>query len=270
MSSLAATPDDVAPPLKWAGGKRWLAPRLRPLWQAYRERRPAARWVEPFVGNLALPLSLRPAHALLNDPSPHLINFYRWLQRGLIVEIELRYDRALYDRHRRRFNQLIHAGAADSVEAAGLFYYLNRSCFNGLCRFNRRGEFNVPFGRYQQVRYRTDFTSYVAALAGSSFSCGDFSVITLRPDDFVYADPPYDGAFTAYTPGGFSWADQQRLAHWLAGHPGPVVASNQATERILDLYAALGFTIETLSAPRRIAANGDRSPACEMLASRGL
>lgn len=81
--------------------------------------------------------------------------------------------------------------------------------------------------------------------------------------------PPYDGAFTRYQAGGFSWADQVRLAEWLAAHPGPVLASNQATPRILSLYGQLGFTLWALPAPRRIACNGDRSPALEMLAARG-
>ncbi len=72
--------------------------------------------------------------------------------------------------------------------------------------------------------------------------------------------------FTSYSAGGFGWDEQVRLAHWLAAHPGPVIASNQATERVLRLYRELGFAITLLDAPRRIAANGDRRPAVEILA----
>jgi DNA adenine methylase len=128
----------------------------------------------------------------------------------------------------------------------------------------------VPFGRYARIAYTRDFTPYQAAFAGWTFRCGDFADLPTRPDDFLYADPPYDVEFTSYSPGGFTWADQQRLAHWLAAHPGPVVVSNQATPRILALYQGLGFAVETISAPRRISCTGDRAPAAEMLATRNL
>src|SRR6266568_3439801 len=74
----------LRPPLKWAGGKRWLVPILRPMWQPFRDR----RLVEPLCGGLAVSLGLRPEHALLNDVNPHTINFFQWLSRGLEVEIE--------------------------------------------------------------------------------------------------------------------------------------------------------------------------------------
>ena len=71
----------LRPPLKWAGGKRWQIPHLRPLWEPHAHR----RLVEPFCGGLAVALGLNPATALLNDANPHLVNFYRWLQRGLRI-----------------------------------------------------------------------------------------------------------------------------------------------------------------------------------------
>src|SRR4051794_27651275 len=78
--------ETLSPPLKWAGGKRWQIPFLRTLWQKQRNR----RLVEPFCGGLAVTLGLVPQRALLNDLNPHVINFYRWLQRGLKISIELR------------------------------------------------------------------------------------------------------------------------------------------------------------------------------------
>lgn len=179
-------------------------------------------------------------------------------------------DQELFYAHRARFNEIISNGKADSAEAASLFYYLNRTCFNGLCRFNSKGGFNVPFGRYKTINYTTDFTQYAAVLAHWTFTTGDFSKLEISADDFIYADPPYDVEFTSYSPGGFSWADQVRLAEWLAQHQGPVIASNQATEKILDLYGRLGFNIELLAAPRMIACNGDRTRAREMLARKNF
>ena len=90
------------------------------------------------------------------------------------------------------------------------------------------------------------------------------------PDDFVYADPPYDVEFRQYAPGGFSWEDQVRTAECLAAHPGPVMLSNQATPRILELYESLGYTLRLLDAPRRISCDGNRTPAREVLALRNL
>lgn len=254
----------LKPPLKWAGGKRWLLPHLRPLWEPYADR----RLVEPFVGGLAVTLGLRPARALLSDINPHLMNFYQWLQRGLVPDFPMRYDRDCYYAYRDEFNRLIREGQRDSQRAAALFYYLNRSGYNGLCRFNRKDEFNVPFGRYSKVTYKEDFSDYTAALAGYQLARDDFEDLSLEPDDVIYADPPYDVEFVQYSQNGFSWDEQVRLGEWLAHHPGPVILSNQATERIVDLYTNLGFTLTYLQAPRRISCNGDRATAKEVLATR--
>ncbi len=201
----------LRPPLKWAGGKRWQVPYLRPLWAPHRHR----RLVEPFCGGLAVALGLEPERALLNDANPHLISFYQWLKRGLTIDIRLANDERLFYRHRDRFNALVAGATGHGREAAGIFYFLNRTGYNGLCRFNRKGEFNVPFGQYKRIGYARDFSEYVTALAGWEFVNLDFEAIDLRADDFVYADPPYDVEFTTYSRGGFSWGDQQRLATWL-------------------------------------------------------
>jgi DNA adenine methylase len=171
---------------------------------------------------------------------------------------------------RTRFNALLGNGRADTAEAAVLFYYLNRTGYNGLCRFNRGGEFNVPFGRYDRINYCRDFSAYRAAFAGWQFSSGSFDQLRLETTDFVYADPPYDVEFTEYSAGGFGWEMQEQTAQWLASHPGPVVLSNQATPRICALYRSLDYHLEFLSGPRRISCTGDRTPAIEVLASRNI
>jgi DNA adenine methylase len=257
---------EIRPPLKWAGGKRWQVPLLRPFWLRHRSR----RLVEPFCGGLAVTLGLCPERALLNDVNPHLVNFYRWLQRGLRAALPMENLEAVYYRHRRRFNALLRAGEEESQEAAELFYYLNRTGYNGLCRFNASGGFNVPFGRYKAIGYRSDFRSYEPVLGGWSFRCGDVAEVPLERGDFVYADPPYDVPFTTYSKGGFGWEDQERTAERLSRHRGPVILSNQATDRILDLYRKLGFKLKTVDAPRRISCTGDRRPALEVIAVRNL
>jgi DNA adenine methylase len=256
----------LRPPLKWAGGKRWQVSYVRPLWEAHRGR----RYVEPFCGGLAMTLGLRPARAVLNDANPHLINFYQWLQRGLAVRMPLENREDFYYRYRERFNALVAEGGACSHEAASLFYYLNRTGYNGLCRFNRGGRFNVPFGRYTSIRYEHDFAAYQPLLKNWTFSSGDFETVALRRDDFVYADPPYDVEFTQYARDRFRWADQERAAAWLAAHAGPVVLANQATARIERLYRQMGFAVTFVDAPRRISCTGDRSPTREVIATRNL
>ncbi|HMH43088.1 MAG TPA: Dam family site-specific DNA-(adenine-N6)-methyltransferase [Pyrinomonadaceae bacterium] len=258
--------NSLPPPLKWAGGKRWQVPHLRKLWEGENRR----RLVEPFCGGLAVTLGLSPQRALLNDINPHLINFYRWLKRGLNISIEMSNDRSSFDSNRARFNELLRNGKGTTKEAASLFYYLNRTGYNGLCRFNRSGEFNVPFGKYTTINYKKSFLTYKSVFAVWEFSNTPFSRIVLEADDFVYADPPYDVEFTQYSKDGFGWGDQVSTAEWLAKHSGPVVLSNQATKRILDLYKKLGYKIIKLSAPRRISCTGDRSPAMEVLALRNL
>ncbi|WP_088890685.1 DNA adenine methylase [Leptolyngbya ohadii] len=266
MKTASVSPASLQPPLKWAGGKRWLVPLLIDLWQPYAD----VRLVEPFVGGMAVALGLQPRQAVLNDHNLHLINFYRCLQKGLQIDIPLENSEAYYYQCRDRFNYLIRAGEVDSLESAKLFYFMNRTGYNGLCRFNSTNQFNVPFGRYKTINYTRDFTPYTATLKNWQFTSSDFAAIPLLPDDFIYSDPPYDVKFTRYSAQDFKWEDQVRLAEWLAAHKGPVVASNQATDRILDLYTALGFEIMLLDAPRRISCTGDRTPAKEVLAYRGI
>ena len=211
-----------------------------------------------------------PARALLNDINPHVINFYQWLKRGLVVKLAMKKSEARYYTYRRRFNHMLGTGRGDSVDAASLFYYLNRTGYNGLCRFNSSGQFNVPFGRYKTINYRTDFLEFKSVFTDWEFTDTDFDQVRLLPDDFVYADPPYDVEFTAYSKGGFGWAEQERTARFLAKHEGPVILSNQATKRIKKLYSDLGYRLMELKAPRRISCTGDRSPAVEVLAIRNL
>src|SRR5258708_34817001 len=133
----------LRPPLKWAGGKRWQPPRLLPLWGRHQHR----RLVEPFSGGLAVTIGLRPQQALLNDVNTHLINFYGWLKRGLVTSLPMQNDERTYYAYRDHFNELLANKADDGAESAALFYYLNSTGSNGVCRFDLTGQFNVPFGR---------------------------------------------------------------------------------------------------------------------------
>ena len=258
--------DKLSPPLKWAGGKRWLVPTLRKIYGPYRSR----RLVEPFMGGAAMALGLQPKQALLNDLNPHVINFFTWLQRGLVIDFKMEHAASAYYTARERFNSLIKEGIVDTAESAGLFYYLNRTCFNGLCRFNSNGFFNVPFGKYTRINYTSDFRQFSEPLKNWKFKCSDFEKLKVKETDFIYADPPYDVEFTKYSKEDFTWGDQVRLAERLSQHPGPVVASNQSTNRIVKLYRSMGFRIFRISGPRMISCTGDRSRVDEVLAVKNV
>ena len=267
MESSLVRFEKLRPLLKWAGGKRWLVPYIRPIWEPYSGR----RLVEPLCGGLAVTFGLQPKRALLNDINQHLINFYHQVKNGLKMGIVMENDKALYYHHRERFNQLILDNKWDTPEAAQLFYYLNRTDYNGLCRFNSMGQFNVPFGKYSRITYERDFSPYVDALVDWRFTCGDFSKVKVEANDFVYIDPPYDVEFRQYSAGGFTWDDQVRLANWAAELNAPVIISNQATGRVVKLYRSLGFSLQFAEVPRFINSVGTRrGPVREIVGTRGL
>lgn len=255
---------DLRPILKWAGGKKWLVAQLV---QYYDRKR---RLVDPFVGAMTVPLFLRPDRCLISDVNPHVMNLYRWLQAGLEWDedcgIDFVYDKQTYYENRSKFNALCGQREFWTREGALLFYYLNRTGFNGLCRFNRDGYFNVPFGKHKNIEFKYDFRDYIEAMRGWELYCGDFEALPIQPDDVIYADPPYDVEFTQFAPRDFVWDDQVRLVRWLSKHPGPVIASNSYTPRILELYRSHGFNVFVGDAPRSISCNGDRTPAPEILA----
>jgi DNA adenine methylase len=257
----------LRPLLKWAGGKRWAIPYLLPMWNRHANR----RLVEPLCGGLAVTFGLRPRRALLNDVNVHLVNFYKQVKSGLTVSITMENEKETYYLNRDRFNELIKVDRWNTPEAAQLFYYLNRTGYNGLCRFNSSGLYNVPFGRYNKINYMQDFHEYKTALSGWDFLSGDFSGVKIEDNDFVYVDPPYDVDFRQYSSGGFFWKDQVRLAKWASSLRVPVAISNQATERVVELYKDLGFSIQLVEVPRFINSVGTgRGSVKEVLGTRGF
>src|SRR5258708_35864202 len=108
------------------------------------------------------------------------------------------YENDLYTARGERFNALIRQGEAQSQEAAELFYYLNRTGYNGLCRFNRRDEFNVPFGKYKTVYYTTDFSAYCEKLKPWRFQVGGVEQLADDTGAFIFARTPHDDSVVQY------------------------------------------------------------------------
>lgn len=253
----------LQPAIKYPGSKRNLIDRLAKYYDRYRDR----PLVELFCGSAAVSLGLQPKQAILIDINPHIINFHKQLKAGLLPSPEVVWenDSDIYYRQRAEFNRL---KDERSPHTASLFYYLNKTGYNGLCRFNRHGGYNVPFGKYKSINYCQDFTPWQHAYKSFEFIQGDFEdvgSVAIAPGDFIYSDSPYHGDFTAYDGNKFGWDEQVRLAHYLASLDCPVLASNSATPEIISLYEGLGFEIEYLSVKRSISCDGDRPSAAEVL-----
>lgn len=267
----------MKPFLKWAGGKYRIV-------EAIRRRLPSGRrLVEPFAGSAAVFLNTDYTEYLLSDINPDLIHVYRTLQ--LHGDHFIDYCKMLFtpenntpERYyalREEFNT-----TQDGWRKAALFVYLNRHGYNGLCRYNASGQFNVPFGRYKRPYFPEIEMRYFARKAQrATFICGDFRDVmrATQPGDVVYCDPPYvplsaTANFTDYAAGGFGVKDQEdlsRLAQELSERGVPVLISNHATEFTNAAYAMAD--VEYLEVRRFISCDGDnRGTAPEVLALFGV
>ena len=169
-------------------------------------------WIEPFMGSGIVGFNIMPRRAIFADSNPYLIDFYKAVASGKIDgfavrrflehegEILARCGKDYYYEVRARFNE-----TSEPMD----FLFLNRCCFNGMIRFNRKGEFNTPFGHKPQrfskayitkVANQVDYVSVISKNSDWSFICQDFreTLKEVSEDDFIYCDPPYVGRHTDY------------------------------------------------------------------------
>ena len=262
------------PPLKWAGGKYRLLDRIKPRLP------PGERLLEPFVGAGVMWLNTDYERFRLNDVNRDLIGLYKSCSRASTHFIRRaqryfsgRYNNAdAYYRLRDRFNQI----RKDDELRAILFLYLNRHGYNGLCRYNSKGEFNVPFGRYKKPYFPEHELLHVAHQAKrATFTSTGFAAAMDKASqgDVVYCDPPYvplsrTANFTSYSANGFGEREQRLLAEMavkLANRNITVVISNHDTKLTRELYA--GATVHSFAVRRFISRDGaNRKHARELLA----
>lgn len=245
-------------PLKYPGGKSWIGGIL----EKYYDR---SQWYyAPFCGGLSDALALKPKRAFLSDINRPIVDFWEWVQTDGKLTIEMRNNQEFYYRMRSQFN-----GSVDPVERSQLLYYLNRTCYNGLMRFNKNGKFNVPFGQYKKINYRDNFDDVKSVIRDWIFNCADFEQVPIIHKGLVYLDPPYDSDFTAYSGRTFTWDDQVRLIEWTKRVDGAIVISNQASDRIIDLYRDNGFEISFVEIGRNINCKAEgRKAVREVIAVR--
>lgn len=260
----------MTPCLKWAGGKRWIANFINDIYTAHE----LDGVVEPFCGAAAISLKIGPSHAILNDNNRHLINFWSQVkENGLVISISKRNTTENFLKHREDFNKSIHLGKVCNKSQAQRFYFLNRTCHSGLCRFNQKGEFNVGFGKYKSPTILKSLKNYQKAIENFTFTNQPFEKVMLSANqgNLIFLDPPYwGGVFTAYSEIKFTWEDQVAAARSASLSSAKVIATNQDHEDIIELYKAMGFDVYTYKARRTISCNGERSPVKEMIAFKGL
>ena len=250
------------PILKWAGGKTQLLDSLLP-------KVPASygKYIEPFLGGGAMFFALQPEHAVIADSNPELINVYRQVANHVdkVIEHLCKYENSEEEFYAVR-NQ--NWNALPPAEAAARTLFLNHTCFNGLYRVNKQGQFNVPYGKYKNPKVCDAEGLYAAssALKKAEILCGDYFLVLehyAQPGDFVFLDPPYlpvsaYSDFKRYTKEQFYEGDHIELAkcvmrlHERGCH---VLLTNSNHPLVYELYAP--FAIDVVQTKRHISCNGN-------------
>lgn len=262
------------PFLKWPGGKFKLLDRI-----LAHVKKPLTHWCEPFLGSGAVFLNVEAEHYTLADANTHLIQLYQLLKDEgdhFILEakkfFQSKYNQPdTYYRLRRRFNE-----TSCTRERSALFIYLNRHGFNGLCRYNQKGIFNVPFGSYKAPYFpQAEMQAFHRKAQRATFVCQDYKSFFEHADKdcMIYCDPPYvplsdSAAFTQYASGGFSLLEQVTLTQWAkekSQDGATVLVSNHDTPWVRSQYQ--DALIETFPVMRSIAASREgRKDVQELLA----
>jgi DNA adenine methylase len=288
---------DIRPFLKWAGGKTQLLNEFYKRLPEEIQKGKITRYAEPFIGGGAFFLSLNQKysfeHCMICDVNEELILTYKVIKTSVqqliknlgILESEYRSKderdkKLLYYEVRHELNRRLpqinfQRFSPEWTEMAARIIFLNHTCFNGLFRVNRKGEFNVPFGKYKnpEICNGDNLNNVSALLKRTRIVPGDFTRCGTFVDDttFVYFDPPYrplnrTSLFTSYTKNGFSEEDQIRLVQFfrkLDKKGAKVMLSNSdprnqdPNDTFFDDHFS-DFTIERVPATRVINSNGDR------------
>ena len=245
------------PLLKWAGGKRQLLPNLMSKFEL-----DGRRYIEPMIGGGALFFELAPQKSLIADVNPELIGFYRAVVQNLDAVLA-QYaawpfdENTFYDLRSMQFANL------DPITAAARLLYLNRTCFNGLYRVNRQGNFNVPWGRYKK-KFAPDRDQFEAArliLARAQIELDDFRHVLkqeARDGDVIFLDPPYvpisqHSDFKRYTKLQFQDNDHLEMANLvrcLSEKGCEIFVTNSNHPLVHDLYC--GYHIDVVATRRNV------------------
>ncbi|MBK4414560.1 DNA adenine methylase [Enterobacter hormaechei] len=254
--------------LKWAGNKTAIMSELK------KHLPDGPRLVEPFAGSCAVMMATDYPYYLVADINPDLINLYQVIKEDVnsfIHLVERIFSKFTTEEDYYKCRQFFNTVPLEPIEKAAYFLFLNRHCYRGLCRYNQRGLFNVPYGNYKKPYLPVDeIRAFAEKAVRATFICASYdeTLAMLQAGDVVYCDPPYDGTFSGYHTAGFSDDDQYDLASILVrqsseGHP--IIVSNSDTRLIRSFYRK--FTLHRISTKRSIGvAAGEGKKADELIA----
>lgn len=260
------------PLLKWAGGKTQILGEICPKIPTH-----YGKYIEPFLGGGALFFAIQPRNAVIADSNPELINFYQQIATnvGQVIRYLQQYsndEELFYSVRSQDWRQL------PKAEAAARTTFLNHTCYNGLYRVNRQGQFNVPFGKYKNPKICDTEALYAASelLQESEIICGDYLQVLenrAEPGDFVFLDPPYlpvsaYADFKRYTKEQFYEEDHIALAEEvrrLSELGCYVILTNSNHPLVHELYG--GYQIKVVPTKRYISCNGKRRASEDVIVS---
>lgn len=283
--------------LKWAGGKYKLVEEIK---KVFNKAPSGKRLIEPFVGSGSVFLNLtdvngdRYENYLVSDINKDLINLFEMVKKDFSGDfrksckelfIPSNNIEATYYDLRKEFNQLDNLDPKDIPRRSSLFIYLNRHTYNGLCRYNSKGGFNVPFGRYKTIYFPEDeLKAFHIRAQNAEFKHQSFdkTMEEAKSGDVIYCDPPYapltkTASFTSYTTEAFGNDEQALLAEYArkkAAEGIPIVISNHFTEDVKKWYIGDNDVevvnmdeSDLIQVQRNIAGNGEsRQKVFEVLA----
>ncbi len=254
----------MQPFLKWAGGKRWLIPKIKDSIPPFKT------YFEPFLGSGTLFFALEPKSAVLSDTNPELVNCYKVIKNHcepmIKVLKKLKFKKSDYYAIRDKFQS-----GNDPIKRAAYFIYLNKTCWNGLYRVNNLGKFNVPIGTHLSRGFKVYDSDHLKSISHllkrAIIKRCDFeeTVKQARSGDLVYFDPPYitthlKNGFIKYNSVLFHQSDELRLAKLaekLANRKIQVILSNAAHPLIKQQYNGCFYKTEILR-PSLIAADPEK------------
>ena len=225
----------MKPLIKWSGGKRNELDKLKPWypkeWKVY---------IEPFAGGASAFFDLQPNKSILSDTHKELINFYKQIQQGngaKIYKLMKQYNNTEKEYYyiRDEFKP------KNAIEEAFVFFYLRKTCYRGMLRYNSQGKFNIPFGRYKTFFYEVLLDKdYINILKNTIVLNKDFNTLFSQhdnKDNFIFLDPPYDCKFKKYNGfQDFGKQEHQQLAKWFKKTQNRCLLVISETDFIKKLY----------------------------------
>ena len=234
LSSTSTNISPLKPLIKWCGGK---CDEIK----LFEKHIPLNydKYIELFVGGGALYFHLRPENAIINDTHKHLIDFYKAIKNGFSNDIieymnENKNEEETYYKIRDNNEEI------NYIENAKKFYYIRKTCFRGMMRYNKKGNFNIPFGKYKSINYEDlKNKDYEELLKSCEIFNEDYKKILEENNDennFIFIDPPYDSNFKNYGFNDFTKENHIELAELFKKNKSKCLIIIGKTDFIVDLY----------------------------------